>query len=92
MSVTARLYRPRDPIGGRLCYAAASMAKRSPGGARKRYSIGDGGKIVHNYVVEDEANAFIQPARHDYARSITQVRQRPVGTAPSLKSRRRRRK
>mgnify|MGYP004339443779 CR=1 FL=1 len=68
------------------------MAKRSPGGVRKRYSIGDGGKIVHNYVVEDEANAFIQPAHRDYARSVTHVRQRPVGAAPALKSRRRRRK
>lgn len=68
------------------------MAKRSPGGARKRYSIGDGGQIVHNYVVEDEARAFIQPARRDYAKSVTHVRQRPVGSAPALNRRRRRRK
>ena len=65
------------------------MAKRTP--ARKRYSIGDGGKITHNYVVEDEAHAFIQPAKRDYARSVTHVRQRPTGDPPKLKRRRKRR-
>jgi hypothetical protein len=68
------------------------MAKRSPGGARKRYTIGAGGKIVQNYVVEDEQRGFLQPARHDFGRSLTHVRQGPVGAAPKLKSRRQRRK
>ena len=58
------------------------MTRQGKGKSVRPYSIGSGGKIVHNYQVDSVSSGFLLSTSYDWERFLVHSRSGPVGNPP----------